>query len=379
MDDIEALLNGAPDDEEGGHVLADSLRSKRRAADWFSLSTIPQLSNLGKRSGARVNAQARSIGTNSRISRLAKTRRAQELSDFERDRGNELADRELEWKRKLGEDAATRQGKMQLQELKNEDGGGSYSSGVYKQRETPSGMPFGIASDNSVQGPYGNYYRSAQEMYDKNPELLERSKRQANERYRSKKFSESRGEGEGDRFIERMESLDTMSNMSSGYGRIVDAIDKGAWTGKVSDVFPTFRSASAYFESAAAELGLENLKKYKLTPVSDKDLKYVMSASVPSLPPEEMKAWALHKIEATQRLRDAEIMVLKALDDNAGKMPQGSERRALDREIDQIVNGGDFKFEDPFSGDREATKDGFVSVEDLNKLSTEELRRRAKQ
>lgn len=359
MNGIDALLRGAPTEEDEMRQLSASLRGREQAGQFYGMSTIPQLSQMGKADASSARTMAAGIGTDRRTSALAKTRRAEQVED-----------RELKYKRGLGAAAAKQARALEMQELKNTDDAGGYSSGVFKKRITPSGMEFGINSEGNVQGPYGNYYADAGEMYDENPDLLDRSSGEMAERKRRAGYSTESGKAAGKAYQERVAGLESLSRTEDGLNRVVDAIDSGAWTGKVADLFPTFRSAGAYFESAAAELGLESLKKYKLTPVSDKDLKYVMSASVPSLPPEQMKAWAQHKMEATQRLKDAEIHVLDVLDRNGGKMPTGSAYRQLERELKEITKGGDFKYESPFSGN--ATKEP-ASLDDKIKALEAEL------
>ncbi len=110
MDPIEALLNPTADNEEEMAALANSLRGKKRAADFFSLSTIDPISQMAQGSQGEIMDSAKQQG-------MLRKARAQRLAEDERARlgresregisarniANDLAMAEMEFNQGPGE------------------------------------------------------------------------------------------------------------------------------------------------------------------------------------------------------------------------------------------------------------------------------------
>ena len=131
MNGIDAILRGAPTEEDKMRALSANLRNQQRAGNLFSMSTLAPLARRGAREASQAGAQARTIGNDRRQSALEKTRRAQQLEDRQERREYDAgllqqeqertdAAAELKYKRGLGADAASRQQAIELQRMKDE-------------------------------------------------------------------------------------------------------------------------------------------------------------------------------------------------------------------------------------------------------------------
>ena len=97
-------------------------------------------------------------------------------------------------------------------------------------------------------------------------------------------------------------NIQTMDNMING-------LQSGGMSGPIADVLPTVRNPSIQVKNAKQNLTLDSLSKYKLYPLSDKDIKVVAEASVPNFNAmgggdSEMLRWAEHKKQSLQIMKD---------------------------------------------------------------------------
>ena len=93
-------------------------------------------------------------------------------------------------------------------------------------------------------------------------------------------------------------------------------------------------------------------KKYKLTPVSDKDLAVLGDASLPvNMQAEDLRKWVEHKIEALSRANQVSNALYKFRDENDGRLPAaGEEKAAFDSWAESVLTAGGFDPFDPFGG-----------------------------
>lgn len=135
---------------------------------------------------------------------------------------------------------------------------------------------------------------------------------------------------------------------------MVQAIDDDAETGQIYAMFTTLTDATSRFESAKAKETLNMLAKYKLTPVSDRDLAELNKAAQPNMTPPDMRAWLLHKREGVERMQEANRVMEDFLRENR-TIPTGEERDLLEAKVDNILHDG---YDFAFSGGNEVQGDG---------------------
>lgn len=156
---------------------------------------------------------------------------------------------------------------------------------------------------------------------------------------------------------------------------MVQAIDDGAQTGQIYGMFTTLTDATSRFESAKAKETLNMLAKFKLTPVSDRDLAELNKAAQPNLTPPEMRDFLIHKREGVERMQKANRVMENFLRENR-TIPKGEERDLLMAEIDAILHEGyDFAFaggNEEQGGDELPTNDFGMTKEEWDGLTPEQ-------
>jgi len=169
-----------------------------------------------------------------------------------------------------------------------------------------------------------------------------------NENLAAREKQKAIGKGEGtwvDKAVDSgYESASNSRSMMTPLQDMVNAIDDGANVGQLWNRLPTFTDATSQFDSAASTLTLENLKKYKLTPVSDRDLAELRRSAVPTYSNEQAKAWAQHKMEGLKLMSAADEYVADWVNENQ-KRPNAAERKQIEEHItNSIIAGHDFAF-----------------------------------
>jgi len=95
----------------------------------------------------------------------------------------------------------------------------------------------------------------------------------------------------------------TMKSKMRKIGELLVQIDKGAKSGFVSNFFPTLWAVTAELDVLKAELGLDVISSVTFGALSERELALAMSTAVPDkLHPDELRAWAINKHAAMQKL-----------------------------------------------------------------------------
>ncbi len=92
---------------------------------------------------------------------------------------------------------------------------------------------------------------------------------------------------------------------ASIYDQMIRSIDEGAGIGRVNQLFPTIRSATAQFEQAAKNLGLRVISSTTFGALSEGELRLAMETAVPPISdPVEMRDYLVRKRAAQEKLAD---------------------------------------------------------------------------
>jgi hypothetical protein len=86
----------------------------------------------------------------------------------------------------------------------------------------------------------------------------------------------------------------------------IDLIDGGAKSGVIVGRLPSVRAASVQVDNVHARLGLDIISSVTFGPLSEKELKFAMSAALPrkGLSPSELRKWLVDKKDAQVKLAD---------------------------------------------------------------------------
>ena len=89
------------------------------------------------------------------------------------------------------------------------------------------------------------------------------------------------------------------------YGDIITAIDDGAETGYLNDLFPSMTEATVALNNLQGELGLNVLQETTFGALSKDELRFALSTALPtSMEPEALRRWVVRKQEAQRKLID---------------------------------------------------------------------------
>lgn len=345
---IEAMMGLLPpDDMIQQRALADQLRGKEQMGQFFSLS--PTLSGYGQNMQGNALKAAQQAGDR-RQQGLTRTRQA------EQDR---IAEEERQRKY---------QGFTDIKQYTNPDTkkvetwGRNKSTGNYEQipemaglteytdpdtgkntwsSELSTGEKVLVHRNGSVTIPGRGTFI---DMSDAEANSLERMARGEANITAAKDWAEFDAAEAGDKITSLVELDGAMGASLPTLDQIVAAVDSKATSGVIYDLIPSFTDATKYLESAKARMTLAGLQKYKLTPVSDKDLAELRAEAVPNLTPDQLKSWALHKKEAYKRAMKANRVMEDYIREKR-RIPQNEqERAALKAQMDDIKYGDGFDF-----------------------------------
>lgn len=212
----------------------------------------------------------------------------------------------------------------------------------------------GVYTDGRVLAPNGKIYPEHTAFAADYPDLAELAMQNSEQRKEREKFATDEGELNSARVESAYQAIGASEALVEDFRNMRKLVlgnsgDSGAWTNKLSAYWPTLRGNTALFESIKKSMALDNLGRWGLTPVSDKDLQYVMDATVPDLSEADMLVWLDHKEEAAQRLAEVSQIMTDFYTANGGKRPVGDVKVKLDKEIKQAL--GDFKFRSPVNDD----------------------------
>jgi len=150
MASIQALISGAPSEEEQARALADSLRGSRRNASALALSTVAPVAGIGSKGIEQANQSAKRAGT----LREAAQRRQQQQSQF--DERMAFDKQQAEQNRLL---------KKSLAELKGGGAAGSKVSGLSAEQQT---------AFNNMPSAAKEKYRLSVAVTDKIPAVIDK-------------------------------------------------------------------------------------------------------------------------------------------------------------------------------------------------------------
>ena len=89
------------------------------------------------------------------------------------------------------------------------------------------------------------------------------------------------------------------------YDRAIDAVKRGAGTGPVENLMPTFRAATFELQNIQQQLGLNLLSTVTMGALSENEMKILLSTSIPTgLDGPDLVEWLQSRKTATVKLRD---------------------------------------------------------------------------
>lgn len=100
------------------------------------------------------------------------------------------------------------------------------------------------------------------------------------------------------------EQIASVSKSIANYDDAIKAIDSGAATDKISDMFPSLRVASIELDNVRGRMGLDVVGATTFGSLSESELAFALDTAMPKLPPPEMKKWLKRKKAAQIKLRD---------------------------------------------------------------------------
>ena len=99
--------------------------------------------------------------------------------------------------------------------------------------------------------------------------------------------------------------LPTLNEKIGLYDQAIDAVRRGAGTGPVEDLMPTFRAATFELQNIQQQLGLNILSGVTMGSLSENEMSILLSTAIPTgLDEPELMAWLETRKQATIKLRD---------------------------------------------------------------------------
>jgi len=101
--------------------------------------------------------------------------------------------------------------------------------------------------------------------------------------------------------------LDKVDKVREGFFAIDDAItaiDEGANSGRIADLFPTIRANSLNLENAGRRMGLGVIQSATFGALSEGEMKLAMETALPKLPPAELRVYLTNKKAAQAKYAD---------------------------------------------------------------------------
>ena len=118
-------------------------------------------------------------------------------------------------------------------------------------------------------------------------------------------FATGQGKDRSARMTEISGSIGIAEGKQAIYGDIITAIDDGAKTGYITDLFPSMTEATVALNNLQGELGLNVLQSTTFGALSKDELKFALSTALPtSMEPEALRRWVVRKQEAQRKLID---------------------------------------------------------------------------
>ena len=118
-------------------------------------------------------------------------------------------------------------------------------------------------------------------------------------------FATGQAKDRSARMTEIGDSIGIAEGKQAIYGNIITAIDDGAQTGYLTDLFPSMTEATVALNNLQGELGLNVLQSTTFGALSKDELKFALSTALPtSMEPEALRRWVVRKQEAQRKLID---------------------------------------------------------------------------
>ncbi len=371
---IDALMGLVPPEQADQQALARQLRSDRNLGQFMGLSGNQQVRDMGGTLAADAMTTAQTAGTrrNQALTRTVAAEKEQYARgrDTQKDELDAAAlERKLqgysdvEWVEKDGTPFAvgTNNRTGAREPVPDSEGQTPYDkyaargpSGKQNYRYTVQGSneeAFANPTTKEVWFPRtGKTYKSIADLEIQEGIKLRASGSEA-EAY-AKKFGADTAAGDAARTESAYQNVDETGSLISDMTELLASVKNSSpSTSKFAELFPTFFGDTAYYESIRDRMALNNLKKWKLTPVSDKDLEYLVSATMPSLPRDQMVPLIEHRLEAFKKLQTMQEIEADFLLENGGKRPTRKQRAELKKELDKVMGGFDFgKYSDVYAG-----------------------------
>ena len=353
MNEYELMMGLGVTDEEQLRAMADRLRDRSASGQMLSLSTIPQVQQLGQTLHSGTRTTAGDIASQ-RTGALNRARQA------EQDRQNLMFKQAQERRAK---ELHSKRMRPDIKPYRMQDGSiqyGYWEGNNFVPAQTPEGLsPYekptsrGVGKQwykterNGVQGSaqYGvpNSFVPATSA---DTDALNTMTQQELDYVRDKKIAEGEGKKLGEWSVEQRQSLSEAvagnKQALTGYENAISALEEGANTGTLENMIPSFRESTLRLEQAQKQLALDLLGTYKLTPVSNVDLMTLFDVAIPmNIQEDELVNWAKHKAEGLRRGQKILEATQKAAwtHGTAIENPNSEAYKELQAEIADIMSG----------------------------------------
>ena len=376
-DNIFSALIGEPpaDGSADQQAIVRQLRDQNEMGQLYSMS--PTLAPQGEQMQTRALNSAKELGTR-RTEGLTRARQ-KETDAFNKQKHADtlLGYTDIEEYIDENGNPSTRgisksSGKMEeIQSGYTQDNSGSsYTSGVFRPMHVAGLKEAGFRMNDAghIMAPDAKIYKTHEAFKKAFPDLAGAAMENMRQANKQEQLGTDEAKNITTRLEEHYETSSRLKNTSNALGEVLSAIEAGAVSGNVSDMFMTVDNATAQLESALSNLTLDSLTQYKLTPVSDKDLAYVRKGAAPNLTAGGLKRWATHKKEAISRMLEANQFMEDWIDANE-EIPRGKKRKIVEKQIDKILHGGDFEF--TFDLDAEEKRDPKYNQQNKTDMSSE--------
>jgi hypothetical protein len=114
-------------------------------------------------------------------------------------------------------------------------------------------------------------------------------------------FRKGEGEQRTKDLAEIRTSIAGVRNGQNIYGKIADAVDKGAASGPFEKLFPTWKTATIELENLQKQLGINLIQNTTFGALSESELAFALDTAMPPFRGPALKEWALEK-QRTQKL-----------------------------------------------------------------------------
>lgn len=112
------------------------------------------------------------------------------------------------------------------------------------------------------------------------------------------------GKGAGEESGGAYKQYTAIKQRLKNYDRAIEAIDKGANSGKIASMFPSIMSSTIELENVRNELALDVVAAVTFGSLSAGELDIARQKAMPELPPKELKSWLIKRKNAQSKLAD---------------------------------------------------------------------------